>query len=131
MRYQEVKNDADKLLCDSYIKQATYEQRSHHWPEAARTWQKVTKIRVGDINANVQAAKCLLKSETGDLHQAAEHAKTAISAEPSVVEHHVILAEIYAKAGLSASARRAAETGLVIDPKNVVLLGISKKTAKT
>ncbi|MDB4939382.1 MAG: Tetratricopeptide repeat protein [Labilithrix sp.] len=131
MRYQEVKNDADKLLCESYVKQATYEQRNHHWPEAARTWQKVTKIRVGDVNAHAQAAKCLLKAETGDLHQAAEHAKAAVSAEPGIVEHHVVLAEIYAKAGLSASSRRAAETGLALDPKNVVLLGIAKKTTKT
>jgi curved DNA-binding protein CbpA len=130
MRYQEVKNDADRLLCDSYVKQATYEQRSHHWPEAARTWQKVTKIRVGDVNANAQAAKCLLKCETGDLHQAAEHAKLAVAAEPAVVDHHVTLAEIYAKAGLSASAKRAAETGLALDPKNPALLGITKKTAK-
>jgi tetratricopeptide (TPR) repeat protein len=131
LRYQEVKNDADKLLCESYIKQATYEQRSHHWPEAARTWQKVTKIRVGDVNANAQAARCLLKAETGDLHHAAEHAKVALTAEPTVVEHHVVLAEIYAKAGLSASARRAAETGLALDPKNPLLLGITKKTTKT
>ena len=65
------------------------------------------------------------------MHQAAEHAKIAVMAEPAVVEHHVTLAEIYAKAGLSASARRAAETGLALDPKNPVLLGITKKTAKT
>jgi tetratricopeptide (TPR) repeat protein len=131
MRYQEVKNDADKLLCDSYIKQATYEQRSHHWPEAGRTWQKVTKIRVGDVNANAQAAKCLLKADGADMHQAAEHAKVAVLADPSVVDHHVVLAEIYAKAGLTASARRAAQTGLALDPKNPVLLAITKNSAKT
>lgn len=131
MRYQEVKNEADKLLCDSYIKQATYEQRSQHWPEAARTWQKVAKIRVGDVNANAQAAKCLVKAESGDMHQAAEHAKLAVSAEPAMVEHHATLAEIYAKAGLMASARRALETGLALDPKNAVLLAVSKRVTKT
>ena len=130
MRYQEVKNDADKILCDSYIKQASYEQRSQHWPEAARTWQKVAKIRVGDVNANAQAAKCLLKIENGDMHQAAEHAKLAVSAEPAIVEHHATLAEIYAKAGLTASARRAAETGLALDPKNAVLAAVMKRVAK-
>jgi len=130
MRYQEVKNSADKLLCDSYIKQASYEQRAQHWPEAARTWQKVARIRVGDVNANAQAAKCLLKMEAGDMHQAAEHAKLAVSAEPAIVEHHATLAEIYAKAGLFASARRAAETGLALDPKNAVLLAVAKRTAK-
>jgi tetratricopeptide (TPR) repeat protein len=130
MRYQEVKNEADKLLCESYVKQATYEQRSHHWPEAARTWQKVAKIRVGDVNANAQAAKCLLKAENSDLHQAAEHAKVAVLAEPAVVDHHVSLAEIYAMAGLTASAKRAAETGLALDPKHATLLAIAKKTTK-
>lgn len=130
MRYQEVKNEADKVLCESYVKQATYEQRSQHWPEAARTWQKVAKIRVGDVNANAQAAKCLLKAESGDMHAAAEHAKVAVSGEPSVVDHHATLAAIYAKAGLTASARRAAETGLAMDPANAALLAIMKKAAK-
>jgi len=130
MRYQEVKNEADKVLCESYVKQATYEQRSQHWPEAARTWQKVAKIRVGDVNANAQAARCLLKAESGDMHAAAEHAKVAVSGEPSVVEHHATLAAIYAKAGLTASARRAAETGLALDPANAALLAITKKAAK-
>jgi curved DNA-binding protein CbpA len=130
VRYQEVKNQADKLLCESYIKQATYEQRAQHWPEAARTWQKVAKIKVGDVNANAQAAKCLLRAENGDMHQAAEHAKLAVLAEPAMPEHHAILAEIYAKAGLTASARRAAETGLALDPKNAVLLALTKRMAK-
>lgn len=131
MRYQEVKNEADKVLCESYVKQATYEERSGHWPEAARSWQKVCKIRIGEARANEHAAHCLLRAETGDLHQAAEHAKVAVSAEPAVVEHHVTLAEVYMKAGLSASAKRAAETGLNLDPKNAVLLGIQKKATKT
>ena len=64
------------------------------------------------------------------MHQAAEHAKLAVSAEPAMVEHHATLAEIYAKAGLMASARRAAETGLALDPKNAVLLAVSKRVTK-
>lgn len=130
MRYQEVKNEADLLLCESYIKQATYEERSQHWPEAARSWQKVCKIRVGDARVNEHAAHCLLKAETADLHQAAEHARVAVAAEPDVVQHHVTLAEIYLKAGLTASARRAAETGLALEPKNAALAAVQKKATK-
>lgn len=130
-RYHETKNEADKVLGESYVKQASYEERSHHWPEAARTWQKVCKLKVGEAHANAHAARCLLKAEAGDLHQAAEHAKLAVGAEPSAVEHHVTLAEIYLKAGLTASAKRAAETGLNVDPKNVALLAVQKKTTKT
>ncbi|MDB4940738.1 MAG: Tetratricopeptide repeat protein [Labilithrix sp.] len=128
MRYQEIRNQADKLLGESYAKQAAYEERAHHWPEAARNWQKVAKIRIGDPTANARAAHCLFMAPDGDLHQAAEHAKVALTAEPQVLANHVTMAEIYLKAGKTASAKRAAETGLVLDPKNAVLLGIAKKT---
>jgi tetratricopeptide (TPR) repeat protein len=131
MRYQEVKNQADTLLSESYAKQAAYEERGHHWPEAGRNWQKVAKIRVTDARAHERAAYCLFMAVNGDLHQAAEHAKVAVAAEPTVVSHHVTMAEIYLKAGKTASAKRAAETGLALDPKNVVLLGIVKKATKT
>ena len=131
MRYQEVRNEADALLCESYAKQAAYEERGHHWPEAAKNWQKVAKIRVTDPHAHARAAHCLLMSTNGDLHQAAEHAKIAVAAEPQDLTHHVTMADIYLKAGKTASAKRAAETGLALDPKNVVLLGIVKKATKT
>jgi curved DNA-binding protein CbpA len=131
MRYQEVRNQADVLLCESYGKQALYEERGHHWPEAARNWQKVAKIKVTDAHAHERAAYCLFMAVNGDLHQAAEHAKVAVAAEPAVIGHHVTMAEIYLKAGKTASAKRAAETGLALDPKNVVLLGIVKKATKT
>jgi curved DNA-binding protein CbpA len=131
MRYQEVRNEADKLLCESYSKQAAYEERGHHWPEAGRNWQKVAKIKVTDAHAHERAAYCLFMAVNGDLHQAAEHAKIAVAAEPAVIGHHVTMAEIYLKAGKTASAKRAAETGLTLDPRNVVLLGIVKKATKT
>ncbi len=131
MRYQEVRNEADTLLCESYTKQAAYEERGHHWPEAAKNWQKVAKIKVTDPHAHARAAHCLLMATNGDLHQAAEHAKIAVAADPQDLTHHVTMADIYLKAGKSASAKRAAETGLALDPKNVFLLGIVKKATKT
>jgi curved DNA-binding protein CbpA len=129
MRYQEIKNDADALLCDSYQKQAIYEERQHHWQEAARSWQKVARIKPDDPRAQDRAAHAILKSE-GDLHEAAEHAKAAVSASPEEVAYHVTLAEIYVKAGLSASAKRAAEAGLQVEPKNSTLLQIVKRASK-
>lgn len=126
MRYQETKNQADKILCESYIKQAQYEERSQHWAEAARTWQKVAKVKVTDARAHAHAAQCLLKAD-GDLHQAAEHAKQAVGLEPSQVHHHQTLAEIYLQAGKMASATKTAETGLQLDPKNAALLAVLKK----
>jgi Tfp pilus assembly protein PilF len=65
-----------------------------------------------------------------DLHQAAEHAKQAIALAPQVIGHHVTLVEIYVKAGLTVSARRAAEVAEKIDPKNVKLQELLKKIGK-
>jgi tetratricopeptide (TPR) repeat protein len=129
-RYQEVKNQADKILCDSYVKQAQYEERAQHWQEAARNWQKVTKIRPLDAKAQERAAHAMLKVENADLRVAAEHVKVAITADPQNVAYHVTLAEVYLKAGLATSAKRAAEVGLQIDPKNAALLGVVKKAGK-
>jgi Tfp pilus assembly protein PilF len=91
----------------------------------------VAKVRMTDPHAHERAAYCLFMAPDGDLHQAVEHARAAVGAEPTVVGHHVTMAEIYLKAGKSASAKRAAETGLALEPTNVVLLGIVKKATKT
>jgi curved DNA-binding protein CbpA len=130
MRYQEIKNDADKILCESYAKQAAYEERQQHWLEAARSWQKVAKIKVTDAKAHDRAAHCMLQYDEADIQVAAEHAKLAVQHAPQVVEYHATLAEIYFKAGMKTSAKRAAETGLKLDPKNVALLGVLKKAGK-
>src|SRR4051812_45318978 len=37
-RAKEVKTRADKTLCESYLKQAQYEEKQRHWNEAARSW---------------------------------------------------------------------------------------------
>lgn len=130
MRYQEIKNQADKILCESYQKQAVYEERAQHWPEAARNWQKVAKIKLDDAHAHERAAHALLRCPEPDLHQAAEHAKQAIMLAPQAIGNHLTLVEIYTKAGLTASARRAAEAAEKIDPKNVKLQDLLKKIGK-
>lgn len=129
MRYQEIKNRADAVLIDSYTKQGQYEERQERWAEAARSWQKIAKLRPLDPRAHERAASCITKAD-GDLHEAAEHAKKAVAAEPSNVAYHVTLAEVYLKAGLFASARRAAETGLGVEPKHAGLTAILKRTGK-
>ena len=129
MRAQEVKNLADKLLCESYLKQAQYEERQGHWFEAGRSWLKVAKLR-NDSISHERAANALLKSPDGDLHDAAEHAKQAITLQPEVIENHVTLVEIYLKAGLTASAKRAAEAANALDPKHAPLQAILKRIQK-
>jgi len=129
MRAQETKNLADKSLSESYLKQAQYEERQGHWSEAGRSWQKVARIR-NDAASHERAAHAILRSPDGDLHEAAEHAKQAITLQPNKIASHVTLVEVYLKAGLQASARRAAEAANALDPKHPGLQALLKRIGK-
>ena len=129
MRAQEVKNLADKTLSESYHKQALYEERQGHWDEAARSWLKVARIR-GDVVSHERSANALFRSPGGDLREAAEHAKRAITLQPDAVENHITLIEVYAKAGLASSAKRACEAALALDPKHGGLQALIKRLGR-
>ncbi len=124
-RAVEIKQQAEVTLCDSYQKQALYEEKQGHWLEAGRSWQKVAKIRHDPV-AHERAANALFRAD-GDLHEAAEHAKSAITLAPNVIENHITLVEIYLKAGLSASARRAAEAASALDANDKKVQALLKK----
>lgn len=129
-RAQEVKQQADELLSESYLKQAEYEERQGHFTEASRSWRKLAKLR-DDVTSHEKAASALLKSPDGDLHEAAEHAKRAIMLQPRAINNHVTLVEIYLKAGLTASARRTAEAAITLEPQHAGLQALLRRIGKT
>ncbi|MCW5816901.1 MAG: hypothetical protein KIT84_38245, partial [Labilithrix sp.] len=116
-RAAEVKERADKTLCASYLKQAQYEEKQRHWNEAAKSWLKVAKI-ADDAESHERAANAILRSDDPDLREAAEHAKRAITLQPAEVMNHITLVEVYLKAGLATSAKRAAEAVHALDPSD-------------
>jgi hypothetical protein len=128
-RAREVKERSDKLLCASYLKQAQYEERQGHWLEASRSWVKVAKI-TDDAHSHERAAHAILQSPDPDLHEAADHAKRAITLQPSGIANHITLVEVYLKAGLQASARRAAEAASALDADNAQLQALLKRMPK-
>jgi curved DNA-binding protein CbpA len=129
MRFQEIKNQADALLSESYTKQAQYEERSEHFIEAARSWERVAKLKPNDPMANDRAAACMVRA-SGDLHAAADYAKKAIALEPQVPAYRATLALVYLEAGLYTAARREAEAGLELEPKDPTLTSLLKKAQK-
>ncbi|MCA9583905.1 MAG: DnaJ domain-containing protein [Myxococcales bacterium] len=129
MRFQEVKNQADALLSESYTKQAQYEERSEHYIEAARSWERVAKLKPDDPMANDRAAACMVRA-SGDLHAAADYAKKAIALQPEVSAYRATLATVYLEAGLYTAARREAEAGLELEPKDPTLTALLKKAQK-
>ena len=126
IRAQEVKNLADKVMMESYLKQAQYEERQGHWFEASKSWQKVAKLK-NDANSHERAANSLWRSADGDLHEAAEHAKQAITLMPDNIDNHITLCEVYIKAGLMASARRALEGAMQLDRTHAALPALLKR----
>lgn len=128
-RAANVRTMADKTLCETHLKQAQSEERQGHWLEASRLWTKVAKLQ-NDATSHERAANAILRSPGGDLREAAEHAKQALMLSPNVIDVHLTLVEIYVKAGLTASARRAAEMATALDPKNPAVQALSKRIGK-
>jgi tetratricopeptide (TPR) repeat protein len=128
-RAAKVKKLADAVLSESYLKQAEYEERALQWDDAAKSWANVAKIR-DDAVSHERAAHAMLRSSSPDLRVAADHAKRAITLDPSRIEHHVTLAEIYLEAGLRASARRSADAAAQLDAKHAGLQAFLKKLEK-
>ncbi len=129
IRAQEVKNLADKTLADSYLKQAIYEEKQGHWFEASKSWLKVARLR-NDAESHERSANAIWRSADGDLREAAEHAKMAITLDPSNIANHITLVEVYLKAGLGSSARRAAEAAQKLDATHAGVTALLKRMGK-
>jgi cytochrome c-type biogenesis protein CcmH/NrfG len=90
---------------------------------------RVANLR-GEATDHERAANAIFRSAKGDLHEAADHAKKAISLAPDRVENHLTLVEVYLKAGLASSAKRAAEAAQQVDPKHPSVLAALKRIGK-
>jgi len=120
---------ADATLADTYLRQAQYEERSEHWADAARSWQRVAKGRPSDARAHERSANALVHSK-GDLHVAAELAKRAIKIEPQNAEYKITLATVFIEAGLGLNARRELEAAAQLSPRNANIQALLKRVNK-
>lgn len=101
-RLEAVQTRANAELAQSYLDQAQYEERSGRYLDAARSYERAAR---GKPNARLfeRAAHCLLEAE-GDLRQAGELAREAISLAPDQASSRVTLARIYLAADMTQSA---------------------------
>lgn len=97
------------------------------WKEAARYFVKAATGRPDDPDVLGKAAHALVQA-SGDLHLAAELARKAVSLAGQSATHRIILAEVYAAAGLGLNARRELAEASKIEPNNprikVILRGL-------
>jgi tetratricopeptide (TPR) repeat protein len=120
---------ADATLSETYLRQALYEERAEHWPDAARSWQRVARGRPDDARAHERAANAMTRAK-GDLHAAAELAKRAIQIEPRNPEYKITLATVFIEAGLSLNARRELEAAAQLSPRNATIQALLKRVNK-
>lgn len=120
---------ADSALAETYLRQALYEERSEHWPDAAKSWQRVAKGRPGDARAHERAAHAMTRARE-DLHVAAQYAKRAIEIDPQNAEYKITLASVFIEAGLGLNARRELEAAAQLAPQNATIRTMLKTVNK-
>jgi len=125
----EAQAKANTILADAYRKQASYEEKAGKPLEAARSWQRVTKVLPDDPEAFGRGATCLLQANI-ELRVAANLAQRAVTLEPKRLDHRITLAEIYLAAGLSLNARRELEAAARLAPDDANIEALLKRAGK-
>jgi curved DNA-binding protein CbpA len=112
----EVQKKASVELAQTYTDQAGYEERAGRLADAARSYEKAAEGRPS-ARLFERAAFCLLESG-GDLRQAGEHAKKAVSLAPQDASYKLTLARIYLGAGMKTSALAELERAAKLAPSD-------------
>lgn len=122
----EASRQADRVLTESYLRQAEYEEKNQQWPAAARSWAKVAKARPDDAHANERAANALIHA-SGNLHEAGEFAKRACALVPTEPKYRLTLAQIYIGAGLTLNAKRELEHANSLSPGDPLVQNLLRR----
>lgn len=111
---------------DAHIAAARDAMREKLPVEAARHWEKAAEGRPGDPLLLLNAAEVLLKF-TKDFKRATDLAQRVTMTDPNNVKAHVLLAGIFIKAGLKASAYASIQTIARISPDQPALKELREK----
>lgn len=95
--------------------------------EAAFAYRDVALGAPDDAAAHIAAAECLRSMEEPDLRLARDYARRAIELQPTRVETHLLLAQIYLDAGMTHNAIRAFESAESVDPASPAVAAFRDK----
>lgn len=126
-RLEEIEIQADAKLADTHISNARQQESSGAFDQAARLYTKAARGKSSG-QLYVQAAQCLLKhvdkarlepaQRSQILRDAGELAKKATVLTPSDAGAHLLLGEIYSRAGMPASAITQLEKAASLKPQD-------------
>jgi tetratricopeptide (TPR) repeat protein len=122
----QTQKQADEILSVNYEKQARYEEKAENWREAARSWTKVARARPQDAGAHERAANALLRSG-GNMREASELAKRAVSLDPQNPMHRATLAGVYIGGGMMLNAKREVDAALALAPTHPAVLHVARR----
>lgn len=120
VEYERVKAELAASMAATYEKQAGYEEGFEKWAAAALSWIKVADGRPTDAKPHRRAAAALVRAE-GDLRLARDLAQRAVDLAPANASAHRTLGEVFAKAGMTNSARRELQEAAKLDPKDEIV----------
>ncbi len=118
-RLEDLQAEASRELADRYLEQAEYEEREHHFTEAARSYARAIAGKATP-RMHERLAFCLLSAQ-GDVKQAVEHARKAVILTPNDVKFRVTLARAYIAAGMKESAIGELERASALAPTDDTL----------
>jgi curved DNA-binding protein CbpA len=113
-RLDEIQQQANTTLAETYLDQAKYEEQSKRFLEAAASYERALRGKPTAIIYE-RAAHCLLEGN-GDLKRAGDHARKAVSLAPKAAEPRITLAKIYLQAGMKESALVEFERAIQLAP---------------
>ena len=120
---------ANTILGETYTRQATYEEKSDNFSEAAKSWKRVVQARPTEAQAHERAANALVRAG-GDLHEAAKLGLVACSLEPTNAKYRLTLANVYLAAGLNLNAKRELEVAAQLSPQDDTITTLLKRVSK-
>lgn len=114
LKLAEAERRSDERLAGEHLASARAHERNHNWKAAGKYYAKAARGRQsGELY--VQAAQCFRKDSDG-LRVAGEQARKAIELDPTHIDAYLLLAEIYAEAGMVQSAIKVLRTAASLEP---------------
>lgn len=116
-------------LHEKHLERARDAEKCGHLTDAAQSYERAARSSDSRLLL-LKSAQCLLES-AGDLKKAAALAKRVLAVDENNVEARVILARIYAAAGMRTSALMELERASGLAPKDASIRDLLKKTKQS
>lgn len=126
LRYEAMRKLVVTQQVDMHINQARDAMREGQAMSAAQHWERAWEGRPTDLQLLLNAAEVLGKY-TKEHKRATDLAQRVVMTEPNNVKAHVLLATVFLKAGLKASARASIEAVMRLDPNHASLKELREK----